>query len=153
MENIDRNMKSEKTARKIGEVLAFTILGIEIFHKGQKALEGVLGADFIEEVSRSLKTHKKQILSLVEGTELAEVTLAKAQSTQKKLQTMQDLYLQDQWDDPTEIMEWLGFFEGAAAVHWGLVTDRLIENDVKKIAKNCKEFHLRLLNTLVEKIK
>ncbi len=34
---------------------------------------------------------------------------------------MRDLYVGDEWDNATELLEWSGFFEGAFIVHLALV--------------------------------
>jgi hypothetical protein len=49
------------------------------------------------------------------------VVVTKANGTGTKLMKMRDIYIADQWRKPSEIAEWLGFFEGAAYVHWNLV--------------------------------
>ncbi len=147
---------NEFTARKLGEVLAFSRLGVEIFEKGHQALEEGLPTSDIEATMSQLKDHVTRIESMAAKTGLDDVTLKKAEGTGNKLRSMLDLYVGDEWDNPAELLEWLGFFEGAAIVHWDLVmgaATSLNEPDLQELATTGREFHHAMLHTVEDSIK
>jgi hypothetical protein len=69
---------------------------------------------------------------------------------------MMELYVGDQWDNPAELLEWLGFFEGAALIHWKLVegaASSLDETQLKELAQTGTDFHQNLLTTVAKTIR
>ncbi|MEX0910413.1 MAG: hypothetical protein WDZ73_01525 [Candidatus Paceibacterota bacterium] len=113
---------NEFTAKKLGEVMAFINTGASQFLLATDALVEVLGQDFITEASEVYDEHKKALNQIVLQSDLKEVILTKAEKTEVKLKSMSDLYMQkpEDWQDPAEVIEWLGFFEGGAIVHFKL---------------------------------
>ncbi len=111
------------TAKKLGEVLAFSRVLAATLDRGGDALSRVMPEDLLE----NARTTNQRLMSALEEEEaysaVRDAILAKAEKTQIKLTDMQNLYLtsDEDWNDPAELMEWLGFFEGAAIVHWRLV--------------------------------
>lgn len=149
-------MLNEFTAKKLGEVLSFAIVGKEIFEKGKDALGLVLTPEGVQGVWDSASGHVQAIteLAMTEGS--SEITLPKSEKTAAKLRQMLDLYVGDQWDNSAELLEWLGFFEGAALVHWKLVegTGQALDDDkLKDISRMGVEFHHNLLTQVSEAIR
>lgn len=146
---------TEFSARKLGEVLAFSRVGAETMEKGRSALETVFGADTVGSL---IETHKAQAAGIEKAAAdagMAEVTMAKAEGTGGKLRNMRDMYVGDEWDNPAELMEWLGFFEGAAVVHFSLVKgsgEALGNDEVKALADAGTDFHNRILHDVVRNI-
>ena len=139
---------NEFTAKKLGEVLAFAVVGEEIFEKGKEALTTVLGAGGVSRVVESAVAHASAITALATAEGTTEITLPKSEKTGAKLRQMLDLYVGDQWDNPAELLEWLGFFEGAALVHWKLVEGAgvaLRDDKLKDLASTGVDFHQNLL--------
>jgi hypothetical protein len=112
---------NEFTANKLGEVLAFSTLGIETFLRAGQVLAPVFGAEELNRISQELKVHKERIEALSAQGNVQPQVLAKAEKIASKIGSMRDAYMGDNWDDAHEIMEWLGFFEGGAIVHWSLI--------------------------------
>jgi hypothetical protein len=84
-----------------------------------------------------------------------KIVTEKAVKTVEKLQKMRDIYLQDRWDDPIEIFEWLSFFEGAAMAHWGLI--RGVSESINRLvlidfAKSGEKFHHLNFHLICEKL-
>jgi hypothetical protein len=104
-------------AKKLGEVMAFTSMGLELIERGGQALAGALGEKTVNQTRSDLESQLENI-----KTYASETTLTKAEATGGKLRGMAETYIGDQWDNPAELLEWLGFFEGAALVHWQLVS-------------------------------
>ncbi len=112
---------NEFVAKKIGEVLAFTRVSSDTIEKGKTALTEVLGEETIMDMLEKNRIHGEELMRIATDGGAIDVTLAKADKTQEKLKSMRELYVGDQWDNATELLEWSGFFEGAAIVHWALV--------------------------------
>lgn len=108
---------NEFTSKKLGEVLAFSTAGIEIINRGEKGLREIFN-DELDEILDVFKSHSEKLRDISSDN---EVTKKKSQKTHNKLMKMAEMYIGDEWDDPAEMMEWFGFFEGAAVVHWMLV--------------------------------
>lgn len=112
---------NEFVAKKIGEVLAFTQVAADTIEKGRGALVEVLGVERVADMTEKNRIHGEELIRIATDGGAIDITLAKAEKTGNKLMQMRDLYVGDQWDNATELMEWSGFFEGAAVVHWALV--------------------------------
>lgn len=137
---------NEFTAKKLGEVLAFCQVGLETIGKGIDALESIYGKEGMTIMVTAIERQAKEIEEIAGGS---EITLNKAQATGKKLGTMRDLYVGDEWDNPTELLEWSGFFEGAAIVHWELVMGSatgLGDHKLQTLASEAINFHKGLLS-------
>jgi hypothetical protein len=139
---------NEFSAKKMGEVLAFAQVGVETVERAQSALSSVIGetvVNMMRNVQREYDT-KLQAIATAEG--VAEIVLTKAGKTGDKLRQMRDLYIGDEWDNATEVMEWLGFFTGAAIVHWELVAGvakALGHEDLQKLAENAVSAYQKAL--------
>jgi hypothetical protein len=147
---------NEHDARKIGEVLAFTHVGLDTLQRGGDALEKVFDQELVDMCFDTTEQLLDQLGDIVERSEFSDSILAKAEATENKLVQMRDLYLQDEWDDPTELMEWLGFFEGAAIVHWGLVQgigERVENTPLRDTAGEAINFHQELLLAILQILK
>lgn len=115
-------------AKKLGEVLAFARVGAETIERGRAALDKTFGAENMEGFLETNRKQAEKIEELARKMGVAEITLPKSEKTGEKLRAMRELYLkEDDWQDAAELMEWLGFFEGAAVIHW-----RLVEGAVEK---------------------
>src|SRR5690606_25418419 len=103
-------------AKKLGEVLAFGFVLEDTIEKGEGALKEALG-DELDSLIKGNKKHIESVKQIAEEKSVGEETLSKAEKTSEKLKAMRDLYVGDEWDNPVELMEWGGFFHGAAIVH------------------------------------
>lgn len=112
---------TEKSARKLGEVLAFANVAKDTLQRGGVALAQALGNEETASLRATNDEQAEAILALAGALGVAEAVTKKAAATAEKLKAMRDLYVKDEWDNPAELLEWSGFFEGAAAVHWSLV--------------------------------
>lgn len=117
-------MKNPQLAKKLGEVLAFALVGQELLERAGKAGETAFGA--------SVKDMQKGFDKQVSASEKI-ADQAKTERTVKKLRSMMEQYIGDEWDNPTEILEWSGFYLGSAGVHWSLVS-RLSTSSDEKLA-------------------
>lgn len=105
------------TAKKLGEVLAFSRIGLELTERGEgAAVEALGGTQATESFVQQLKEFANQAEQSGNDT-----TMQKADATEEKLRGMMEAYIKDEWDNPVELLEWLSFFLGSAAAHWSLV--------------------------------
>jgi hypothetical protein len=112
---------NEFVGKKLGEILAFARVGTDTLEKGRPALVAALSEETVVDMEEKNRMHGEEITRLATEGGVIDTTLAKATATEEKLKKMRDLYVGDQWENATELMEWSGFFEGAAIVHWALM--------------------------------
>jgi hypothetical protein len=112
---------NEFVGKKLGELLAFNRVGTDTYEKGRAALVVALGEEKVMDIEEKNRMHGEEIMRLATEGGVIDTTLAKATATEEKLKKMREVYVADQWDNATELMEWSGFFEGAAIVHWALM--------------------------------
>ena len=135
---------NEKLARKLGELLAFSEVGHNLFEKNRQSLIMVWDTDEVSLMTEERLGFAEQIKIFADKEKVTDSTLAKAAKTKEKLEKMQDLYLAGD-TDPIEIMEWLSFFEGAAAAHANLVLGLAQNNaEVASLAKEMSSFHRKV---------
>ena len=115
------NPINEFTAKKLGEILAFCEVGAETFKLGQNALAEQLGTETAVDYIGKCTVHSEAIKKMAEDNGVLDTVLMKAENTRAKLRQMRDMYVAERWDDAIELMEWSGFFEGAAIVHFAIV--------------------------------
>lgn len=146
---------TEFSARKLGEVLAFARVGADTIERGRAALEETFGAEGVDALLAANLEHAEAIEGMAADAGMAEATLAKSEGTTAKLKQMRDLYVGDQWDNPVELMEWNGFFVGAAIVHWALVkgaAEGMGSDAMKALADQALGFHNATFDTVNVKI-
>ena len=146
---------NEFTAKKLGEVLAFAVVGIETFEKGKIALVSVLGEDEVTKLISQSSKHRDVILKIAGVGNVLDIVNKKLEGTGMKLRAMRDLYVGDQWDNPTELLEWSGFFEGAAVVHWSLVKgagERTNNQEIKNLAEEAVALHKEILDMAITQL-
>lgn len=139
---------NEFVAKKLGEVLAFNRVGTDTLEKGRVALTEVLGEEHILDREEKNRIHGEAIIQIATEGGVIDTTLEKAKKTEEKLRTMRELYVADQWDNATELLEWSGFFEGAAIVHWALVRgagESLNNEQLITVANEAIGYHYELL--------
>lgn len=101
--------------------MAFCDLGLETFERARSVLEPAFGRKNYEDFLGDLKSDKEQIEVMADNKSVLSEVTAKAERTAEKIRTMRDTYVGDRWDELPEVLEWLGFFEGAAIVHFSLI--------------------------------
>ena len=139
---------NEFVAKKLGEVLAFTRVGQQLMERGGAALVEALGEEIVKNLEADLGAQRENIEKLAN-----EITQQKAGATGEKLVGMAETYIGDQWDNPAELLEWLGFFGGAALVHWQLVKGAgEVEAELVELADSGINLHRQLLAEVGEAI-
>ena len=139
---------NEFVAKKLGEVLAFNQVGTDTFEKGKNALVAAIGEERFADVQDKNRIHAEAIIKIATDAGMIDTTTEKSAKTGEKLKAMRDLYVGDQWDNATELMEWSGFFEGAAVVHWALVrgaAEGMNNETLLELANEGVNWHYELL--------
>jgi len=145
----------DKVFRKMGEVLAFAKFGEDTMKKGQNAMTKAFGEEFVTDFNKKNNAQIETLYEIANAHGKENVMCEKSEKTFIKFEKMRDVYLHDEWNDAIEIMEWLGFFEGAAIVHWSLIiglSTKLDMAELLDIAKQGKAFHQDLLHAVTSKI-
>jgi hypothetical protein len=142
---------NEFTAKKLGEVLAFTRVSTDTITKGHSALVQVLGEEKVQDMLDKNRIHGEEVIRISTDAGAIDITLQKAEKTEAKLQKMRDDYVGDEWDNPTELLEWGGFFEGAAIVHFALVrgiAESLNDEGFLMLAQEGVNYHYEILDLI-----
>lgn len=149
-------MINAKVARKIGEVLAFAQVGVDTIERGRTALIESLGAESIEQLMLNNQSHIAEINRIAGEAQLTEAVHGKANATSQKLSSMRHVYIQEEWDNSTELMEWSSFFQGAAIGHWELVlgaAQTIGHTQLEELAQQAIEFHHSFFHTVLDVLK
>jgi len=139
---------NEFTAKKLGEILAFTEVGFETLSKGKNVFESTFGAEKVAHIKKMLLTQKDSIHTLADRAGTLKVVLDKFEKTAEKLVKMRDLYVENGWESSLELLEWFGFFEGGIVTHSSILQGAALEmshSELKGIADQCLAFHRELL--------
>lgn len=147
---------SEFAAKKLGEVLAFCRVGVALAEKSDSSINSALGKGESAKFTSTLTAHAVELEKLARENGIEEITLPKADKTGQKLSSMMELYMGNEWDNPSEIMEWLGFYEGSAVVHWQLVlgvAEQLKHSQLKGLSKKAIDFHKDMLGKVAKALK
>lgn len=146
---------NEFAAKKLGEVLAFANVGLETLDKARAGIVQAWSSDEIKLLVDGFSKQRDTIADSAKAAGVGDTTSTKAEATAIKLRSMRDAYVGDEWDNPAEIMEWLGFFEGSAMVHWALVrgaAETLDHTPIKQIADEAIGFHHDFLHNVRDKL-
>ncbi|MDO8460256.1 MAG: hypothetical protein Q7S74_04055 [Nanoarchaeota archaeon] len=145
------------TAKKIGEVLAIARIGQETLEKGRESFDKIFGINFIDKYISENSLHARALEDTADAyPEVKEVILNTAETTTKKLNEMRDLYINNNWNNPESLVEWLSFLEGAAIVRWYLVqgaTEKAVVKRVALFSSSVIEFHEKFLMKIAFKLK
>jgi hypothetical protein len=139
---------NEFQAKKLGEVLAFAKVGVDTMEKARNSFVEIFGSEAIGTFTAKNQEHIDAIHVIATREQVADIVNTKAEGTGTKLMKMREVYIGDQWEKPSEIAEWLGFFEGAAYVHWNLVDgagEALHVDGLKILADDAVASHKSLL--------
>ena len=131
--------------------MAFAKVGIETFEKGNEGFLKLFTEIKIADLKKENQEHISAIEEQVNDKDVSDTTLKKNEATSVKLIAMRDLYVKDEWHNPAELCEWLGFFEGAAVVHWTLVkgvAEGLGDKNLEELADRAIIFHEEILKTV-----
>lgn len=137
------------TAKKIGEVLAFSRVDIQTFEKGQNALVQVFGP---REVARHIKdclSCEVKLETVAPNNKFNEIIIKQAASAGRKLQKLRDVYLESEWNNSIKLLEWLGLFQGAAIVRWSIVhgaAQKLKLDSLLMMAESAMDMHETMLD-------
>lgn len=139
---------NESVAKKLGEVLAFNTVGRDTVERGRTALTAALGAEKVADMEEKFRIHGEEVMRVATEAGVIDAVLEKAGKTEEKLKAMRDLYVGDQWENATELLEWSGFFEGAAVVHWAFIrgaAEGMNDEMLMTLAEEGKNYRYELL--------
>jgi hypothetical protein len=94
--------------------------------------------------------HIDGINLFVKDKNVSEALESEAQKTAEKISSMRDLYIGSEWENPSEVFEWWGFFGGSAIAHWNLVkgiAEELADDKLVQLSYEAIAYHENLYNT------
>ncbi|OHA59400.1 MAG: hypothetical protein A2589_00835 [Candidatus Vogelbacteria bacterium RIFOXYD1_FULL_46_19] len=141
---------NEFTAKKLGEVYAFIKVGGDQFKRSRAALASVMAEVELERVTQTYVEHLQGMGEVLQTAPLTAIITATAEVTGDKLLAMAQVYMnkESDWDDTSEVLEWLGFFEGGAIIHLALVESAARElelGELSTLVGAAADFHRSLL--------
>ena len=139
---------NEFTAKKVGEVMAFSAVGAELMQRCAQPLGQIWGDEQVQEFTKKLQSQLSDLSSISN-----DVSAAKLEKTGSKLRDMAQAYIGDEWDNPVEICEWLGFFEGAAIVHCELVRAALADQTGAAFVDDAIALHVQLFERVKDSLR
>lgn len=143
-------------AKKLGEVCAFAKISLDTYTRGEEALTKVFDTDYIKEIQHTNEETVSQLEEFMNNQDQKSVFENYSNTAEKKITEMRRIYLEDKWNETDEVLEWLGFVEGSAAVHWSLVEELSAEEGLSQfdtIAAKMKSYHTQLLQKMAQAIK
>ncbi len=146
---------NEFSAKKLGEVLAFTEVKTDTLTRGATALALAWGQDRLDAINQEITRQKEAITHIAQQADVFDIVRTKADNTGKKLMAMRDLYVGDQWDNAVELMEWSGFFEGAAIVHFALVrgvAETINHENLLAVSQDAIDWHYEMLEYIEQEL-
>jgi hypothetical protein len=147
---------TEKAAKKLGEVLAFSYASNDLMQNGHEGLTKVFHADTVLQLKNRHINLAQTIKEIAAKHEVLDIVTAKADKTHVKLNDMANLYIKDEWDNPAELLEWGGFFVGAAIVHWQLVAgvaEQMKDDQLSELSEKCITEFKNLFTEIEKEIK
>ncbi len=140
---------NEFTAKKLGEVIAFCEVFLDTLEKGSAALQSMYTPAAWHEYKETVTIHRDSLLDVADKSGSKEIVEKKISGTGSKLRSMRDMYVGEEWDNPTELLEWSGFFHGAAVVHYALLSGagtKIKDNSILELTRVGLELHHKLLS-------
>lgn len=145
----------EKSFKKIGEAIAFARVCEDVLVKARKPLTEAtsLGSPWYEAVLGETIDTRKALDGWVESQkegELDRISEQKALKTVAKIESMQSIYISEEdFNDISEVVEWMGILFGGAYIHWAVVAG-LKNPEVSQIGTHGVGHYLGVLEKLAD---
>jgi hypothetical protein len=141
---------NEKITKKVGEAGAFSAVLEATYQANEKVMKELLGkkAGAVVKTAASQQTALK---SLCDEAGTVSALMPKIEKTAKKITSMGEMYVGEQWGDSTEVLEWMSFFVGGAIVHWQLIAgagEAMGHTALKRVADTGVAYYAELQDQL-----
>src|SRR4051812_7468898 len=134
-------------SKKLGEVLAFSRIGKDTVEEGKEGFLKILSESDLEEIGEKCDSLETGILAFAKKKHCVDEVEESAEETDKKVRDMRDEYVGGEWDQADEVLEWMGFYTGAALVHWHLImgaAESLDQGDLRSLSAGAVDFYMGL---------
>lgn len=131
----------------MGEVLAFARIGTDTMEKGEDGFSKLLSEGDIEDLKRAFNDLEHRIMAVAEADNALEEIEADSHAPEEKVLVMRDTYIGENWDDESDLLEWMGFYVGASLVHWHLIygaAEALGFEELLAVARDAVDFYRTL---------
>lgn len=138
-------------ARRLGNVLGIERVGLDTIEKAREVFDEVFGNDKTSRMVLAMRHHAELLDRIIIDSGVSENSINESNLFINKLFQMRDLYVNDAWNSPVRISEWIGFFNGAALIHWKIlrgVAEKEENDELKELSLKCLGFYEEGLNSL-----
>jgi predicted ATPase len=111
-------------SKKLAEVAAFATIGKELIERG-----GAAATRAFDDASQLTTLFTEQYERVI-----TDANQEKLDRTVTKLRGMMKTYVGDNWEDSVELLEWSGFYFGAALVHWALIANITDDEEIRSFS-------------------
>lgn len=144
--------------KKLGEAFAFTRAFRDTLQKGKKGFLKIIEKKEFENLLSKNEAHIGSIMKIVAEHDIDDEVRERAARMEEKLNKMRGVFLprEKNFSDPLDVSEWMGFFEGAAYLHWIVVRDEAEKKktgDLQVLANKAADFHETVLEQIASYIK
>lgn len=144
--------------KKLGEAFAFTRAFRDTLQKGKKGFSKIIEKKEFESLLSKNEAHIGSIMRIVAEHDIDEEVRERAARMEEKLNKMRSVFLprEKNFSDPLEVSEWMGFFEGAAYMHWVVVKDEADDKGADKLSVlsgKAADFHETMLSKIASYVK
>lgn len=137
-------------SQKLGEVLAFARIGDDTLKKGREGFLKMLDEKEMEGLNGKFTELGNKVADFASKEGVGDEVEKEAKETEEKVRKMRDMYIDGNWNEESEVLEWMGFYTGAALVHWYLISGAgksLGLSELESISKEAIEFYNSLFVT------
>jgi hypothetical protein len=135
---------------KIGEVLAFARIGKDTLTKGKEGFMKILDQEKMDSLDKEFTELEQKVSTFAAEHDVTDKVEESAKETSEKVTSMRDTYIDGNWDESSEVLEWTGFYTGASLVHWRLVNGAaksLKMADLESLGKEAIDFYSSLFSS------
>lgn len=123
-------------SKKLGEVLAFARVGTDTLDKA-RGLTKILEEEGLNSAREGLESLESSIISLPSLGDGDQDMDASSAESERTILDMRDTYIDGEWNEASEVLEWMGFYAGAAIVHWQLLAGAAAAMEDTDLAELC----------------
>ena len=136
--------------KKRAEVAAFVSLAAIILERTGPVFAGKAG-DCHAALSAIAGLSPSDISGILEPA-AGEIFAAKAAKTTSKLTAMMELYVGDEWHNPTEVLEWCSFYAGAGAAHCAIAGKLAADTELTSRLRRLETDFRQLLDMVIRRL-
>ncbi len=103
-----------------------------------------LSSSDLDEIVEKCESFESRIEDFATKAHCFDEVEASADETDEKVRDMRDEYIGGEWEEADEVLEWTGFYTGAALVHWHLIqgaAEAMDHMSLRELATDAIDFY------------